>query len=75
LQGDALRNLESSESIRTADIPSPCVNVCQMDALTGYCRGCLRTIDEIAGWLDFSNEEKLAVLEQIDQRKRAEPER
>jgi predicted Fe-S protein YdhL (DUF1289 family) len=46
-----------------------------MDAATGYCRGCLRTIDEIAGWLDFSNQEKLSVLEQIDRRRRAGDER
>lgn len=50
-------------------IPSPCTNVCQMDPDTGYCRGCLRTIDEIAGWLDYSNEEKLAVLERLDERR------
>ena len=26
--------------------PSPCVNICQMDAATGWCAGCLRTLDE-----------------------------
>jgi len=29
---------------------SPCVNVCEMDAASGWCRGCARRIDEIAGW-------------------------
>ena len=51
------------------DIPSPCVNVCQMNPYTGYCRGCMRTIDEIAGWLDFTPAEKLAVLDQIEARR------
>ena len=51
-------------------VPSPCTNVCQMDPDTGYCRGCLRTIDEIAGWLEYSSEEKLAVLERLDERRR-----
>ena len=51
-------------------VPSPCNNVCQMDLDTGYCRGCLRTIEEIAGWLDYSNEEKLAVLERLEERKK-----
>ncbi len=31
-------------------LPSPCTGVCQMDAQSGYCRGCLRTIDEIIDW-------------------------
>jgi hypothetical protein len=51
-------------------VPSPCNNVCQLDPDTGYCRGCLRTIEEIAGWLDYSNEEKLVVLERLDERRK-----
>ncbi|HEY4958655.1 MAG TPA: DUF1289 domain-containing protein [Caldimonas sp.] len=31
-------------------IASPCVGVCTLDAETGWCEGCLRTIDEIAAW-------------------------
>jgi uncharacterized protein len=31
-------------------VPSPCINVCRMDPATGWCEGCLRTIDEIAAW-------------------------
>ncbi|RZJ25744.1 MAG: DUF1289 domain-containing protein [Haliea sp.] len=31
-------------------VPSPCISVCRMDAATGWCEGCLRTLDEIAGW-------------------------
>ena len=31
-------------------VPSPCVSVCQMDEASGYCEGCLRTIDEIMDW-------------------------
>ena len=52
-------------------VPSPCVNVCQMDAQTGLCLGCLRTIDEIAGWMDYGTDEKLKVLERLDERRRA----
>lgn len=32
------------------DLPSPCVSVCRMDVAQGFCTGCLRTLDEIAGW-------------------------
>ena len=52
------------------DVPSPCVNVCQMDPVSGLCRGCLRNLDEIAGWLDFSVSEKRLVLERLDERRR-----
>ncbi len=51
------------------DVPSPCVNVCQMDPNSGLCRGCMRTIEEIGGWMDFSNPEKVAVLEKIEARR------
>ncbi len=57
-------------SRRFSDVPSPCVNVCQMDPASGLCRGCLRTLDEIAGWLDFSVTEKRQVLERLDERRR-----
>ncbi len=31
-------------------MPSPCTGICQMDASTGLCKGCLRTLDEIIDW-------------------------
>ena len=36
------------------DMPpeSPCVNICVLDA-HGYCIGCYRTIEEIAGWRSY----------------------
>jgi len=52
------------------DIDSPCVNICQMNPFNGLCRGCMRTLDEIAGWLDFSATEKLAVLDKLEERRR-----
>lgn len=30
--------------------PSPCLSVCRMDAESGQCQGCFRTLDEIAAW-------------------------
>ena len=33
-----------------ADIASPCVNICAIDPATGWCTGCGRTLNEIAGW-------------------------
>jgi predicted Fe-S protein YdhL (DUF1289 family) len=48
---------------------SPCINVCRMDASTGWCEGCLRTIDEIAGWSLFDDEAKRAVWDAIEMRR------
>jgi hypothetical protein len=33
-----------------------------MHPTRGYCEGCFRTIDEIAGWSQFSPNEKRRVL-------------
>ena len=44
---------------------SPCVGICLMDPATRICRGCLRTIDEIAGWYDASAAEKRAILARL----------
>lgn len=57
-------------SAPTTEVASPCVNVCRMNAATGYCEGCYRTIDEIAGWSQFSNPDKRAVLARLLARKR-----
>ena len=45
-------------------VPSPCINVCRMDAATGWCLGCARTIDEIAAWggLDAATKRKVWAL-------------
>ncbi len=40
----------SSDPTREFDLVSPCIGVCQMDPVTELCRGCWRTIGEIASW-------------------------
>jgi predicted Fe-S protein YdhL (DUF1289 family) len=49
--------------------PSPCVSVCQMDPMTGYCVGCLRTIDEIRDWIISTPEERNKILAELPGRK------
>ena len=55
----------------TEQIASPGVNICQLNSETGYCIGCMRTIDEIADWLEMTNEEKQQVLNQLEERRKA----
>ena len=52
-------------------VDSPCVKICELDAQLGWCRGCRRTLAEISCWINYSRAEKLAVLEQVAQRKAA----
>ena len=42
-------------------VPSPCIGVCRMSAATGWCEGCLRTIEEIAAWSRMADEDKRRV--------------
>ena len=48
--------------------PSPCLGICLMDPATRQCRGCLRTVDEIARWYDASPDEKRAILAALAER-------
>jgi predicted Fe-S protein YdhL (DUF1289 family) len=47
---------------------SPCVGICLLDPATSYCRGCLRSVAEIASWYEASTTEKHAILARLDQR-------
>jgi predicted Fe-S protein YdhL (DUF1289 family) len=49
--------------------PSPCISVCQMDPMTGYCIGCTRTIDEIRDWIISTPDERNAILARINERR------
>lgn len=54
---------------RPEPLPSPCTGVCQMDAQTGYCKGCLRTIDEIIDWGVASDSRKRDIWAAIERRR------
>jgi len=47
---------------------SPCISVCRMDAATGLCEGCYRTLDEIASWSTMEDEEKRSVWRRLAER-------
>jgi uncharacterized protein len=44
-----------------------------MDAATGWCRGCYRTMDEIIAWGQGSETFKQGVWQQLSQRQRTQP--
>jgi predicted Fe-S protein YdhL (DUF1289 family) len=47
---------------------SPCTLVCSIDLKTGYCFGCGRTRDEIAGWMDYTDMERRALMDTLPAR-------
>lgn len=52
-------------------VASPCEKICALDPGSGLCRGCFRTIQEIADWVEMSAEEKRATLQRVEARRSA----
>jgi predicted Fe-S protein YdhL (DUF1289 family) len=50
-------------------VPSPCINWCAIDPKNDFCRGCYRTLTEIAAWSELSNAEKLEIWSKLKIRK------
>lgn len=50
-------------------LPTPCINVCQMNPSNGYCQGCWRTIAEITDWGVASEAKKMQIWLAISQRR------
>ena len=49
-------------------IESPCVNICTLDARSGLCLGCGRTIDEIARWSGMNPAERSRIMAELPAR-------
>ena len=41
---------------------TPCIKICVIDAASGLCAGCGRTLGEIGGWLGFSDDQRRTVM-------------
>ncbi len=50
------------------NIETPCIKICTLDPKSGLCRGCGRTVDEIAGWMRLSNDERTKIMSVLPQR-------
>ncbi len=59
-----MNTLESS-----AGIESPCIKICTMDAASGLCLGCARTLEEIAAWASLSAEARRAIMAELPRRR------
>ena len=50
-------------------IQSPCINICKMDAASGLCTGCFRTIDEITVWSRIDDTARVNILASVARRR------
>jgi uncharacterized protein len=53
----------------TTPVASPCISICRMDEDSGWCEGCLRTLDEISVWSLLDDTEKHAVSVELSRRR------
>jgi len=51
-------------SLRPRPILSPCIGICTM-AGDGLCEGCARTLDEIARWGSFDDEQRRVLMDDV----------
>jgi len=49
-------------------IASPCTKVCTIDPRSDLCRGCGRSLDEIARWMSLSETERARIMADLPQR-------
>jgi predicted Fe-S protein YdhL (DUF1289 family) len=51
---------------------SPCIGVCAVQARSGLCIGCRRSLKEITNWTRFSEAERTEILNQLPLRQLAD---
>jgi predicted Fe-S protein YdhL (DUF1289 family) len=44
---------------------TPCVDICVIDAATGLCAGCGRTLAEIASWSSLTDAERHRIMDRL----------
>ncbi len=50
-------------------VPSPCNSICRIDTASGWCEGCLRTLNEVAAWSMLDDAGKRAVWLELGRRR------
>lgn len=54
-------------------VKSPCIHVCTLDEKK-ICIGCYRSVEEVRNWYRYSDEEKLKVIKNAEERHREKDE-
>ncbi len=50
---------------------TPCIDICSIDPATGICRGCNRTVAEIAQWSAMTSAERKRIMAELAARQPA----
>ncbi|NCO21354.1 MAG: DUF1289 domain-containing protein [Rhodobacterales bacterium] len=50
------------------EVESPCVKICVVHPVARLCTGCLRSLDEIAGWSRYTPEERRIIMADLPNR-------
>ena len=70
MPGDAQHWIDAAAAAKREDpVLSPCIGVCVMDAASGLCTGCLRTLAEIAAWSGASEDARRTIKAALPQRR------
>ena len=56
------------DDVLDSAIETPCIKICVVDPETGFCIGCGRTRNEIAGWLGMVPGERRTVMNALSER-------
>ncbi|MCS5592668.1 MAG: DUF1289 domain-containing protein [Gammaproteobacteria bacterium] len=56
-----------SETDRLKRITSPCVSICKYNK-GNYCVGCKRHMNEIFDWFDFTEDMRIAIMQDLQER-------
>jgi predicted Fe-S protein YdhL (DUF1289 family) len=60
-----------AETDRPSPIESPCNKVCVIDAASGLCIGCGRTLAEIGSWISMTADERRRIMDELPARRAA----
>jgi hypothetical protein len=58
----------ADSALRRMMIESPCNKICTLDARSGLCLGCSRSVEEIARWTAMSAAERARVMAELPAR-------
>jgi predicted Fe-S protein YdhL (DUF1289 family) len=62
-----------AQTDRPSPIESPCNKVCVIDAASGLCIGCGRSLVEIGGWIAMTADERRRIMAELPARRAAMP--
>jgi len=49
-------------------VQTPCNKICTIDPITGLCRGCGRTLSEIAQWSALTDDARARIMAELPER-------